>query len=355
MFHLFNSLYVEVDREINERTNRVVISEQMGMPFLMPENDTSVIDLHYYANNLDQIGSEGFTRLLNELLVLDKVYIYSDEAAYIRMWAALALAYCPNIDYQTFRYLFLLKKTILDCRSTTTMREVGVINPVTITEPKVKLAYESAKEDWLRKVFVDYTADVKYVRSVEWDLMGVRLGNPLGTVPLRIRDILDRVLVTNIPDSLGYLSTFIGNPEKWDLVGADLDTLLGEDTIFQGCYKLNYLNNMNFVMTSQVKGQFSTEWLVEMIKELLFVLKHNNDLSIVAYMESILSVYVEGFLIPDAEALFKTLHKFFDHGPKMVRVSQIDIGKHDDNMIRYFINMPIKDIERITKGAKWLN
>lgn len=355
MFHLFNSLYVEVDREINERQKRAVISEQMGMPFLCPDHDPEIVDLTAFASNLDDMGRVALEGLLNEFLGEDKAYLYVDEKAYIRLWAALVFAYCPQIDYMTFRYLFLLKKTILDCRTTTSMRESGHINPVVITEPKVKEAYDNAPTDWLREVFVTKLQKPEVIRSVEWDILGVRLGNPMGSVPQRFRAIIDRVLLTNVPDVMGYLSTFIGEPSKWSFVGADLDTLLGEETIFEGCYSLQYLNNSEFVMLSQINGRYPTEWLVEMIKELLMILRYNNDLSIVAYMESILEVYESGFEIPDTQTLFSLLHRFFDHGPRMVRVAQRDIGKHDDNLLRYAINAPEALLTRITKGAVWLN
>lgn len=356
MFHLFNSLYVEVDREINERCNRAVISEQMGMPFLLPQYDPEIIDLALFASNLDQLGREAFEGLLDKFVVLEHAYIYVDEAAYIRLWAALVQAYCPNIDYTQFRYLFLLKKTILDCRTTTSMRErAGHINPVSITEPKVAAAFEFAKTDWVREVLVERILDTSLVRSVEWDILGVRLNNPMGTVPLRFRAMIDRVLLTNVPDIMGYLSTFMGDPNKWSFVGADMDTLLGEATIFQGCYGLNYLSNAEFVMLSSINGRYPIDWLVGMIKEMLTILRQNNDLSIVAYMESILEVYEAGFVIEDRAELLRLLHKFFDHGLCMVRVSQRDIGKYDDNLLRYAINAPLDVLERITEGATWVN
>ena len=356
MFHLFNSLYVEVDREIDDEQNRAVISEQMGMPFLKLEGQESVVEPAVVAGSLEELGQPGFEDLLQQLAELEPVYLYADEATYIRLWASLVFAYMPSVDYETFRYLFLCKKSILNCRTTTTMRERQTeINPVTITGPKVEAAFAQAPTDWVTETLVQWLSKPAVVRSLEWDILGLRLGNPLKDEGLRLRYLIDRVLLTNVPDTMGYLSTFMGNPAQWALIGADLDTLLNEETVFQGCYNFKYLNNADFVMLSNINDRYPIDWLAEMIEEMLFLLRHNNDLSIVAYMESIHEVYKSGFIVSDYQDLFKLLHRFFDHGPKMVRVSQRDIGKYDDNLLRFVINAPLGTLTRAGIGAKWLD
>jgi len=356
MFHLFNSLYVEVDREIDDEANRAVVSKQMGMPFLVLEGNESAISPICVSESLDELGVTGFEELLEQLAWKDEAYLYADEATYIRLWAALVFAYMPGVDYETFRYLFLCKKSILNCRTTTTMRErTSHINPVTITGPKVQAAFDEAHCDWLVTVLSRWICKERIVRSFEWDVLGVRLGQPMGSTGLRLRRLIDRVLLTNVPDTMGYLSTFMSNPDQWKLIGADLDTLLNEDTVFQGCYNFKYLNNADFVMLSNINDRFPVEWLAEMIGEMLFLLRHNNDLSIVAYMESIHEVYLNGFVVEDKATLFELLHRFFDHGPKMVRVSQRDIGKYDDNLLRFVINAPLEAFVKAGVGAKWLD
>lgn len=355
MFHLFNSLYVEVDQEVDETVVRAVVSEQMGLPFLKVEDNSDAVEPLLIGSDLDQVGQLDFEAFLNSAVGLDKAFLYVDESAYIRIWAALVFTYLPEVDYETFRYLFLCKKGILNCRTTTSMRErSNNINPVVIVEPKVRKAFDFVKTDWLLGVFDKYVSNPEIVRSIEWDILGVRLGNPMGTIPSRLRSMIDRVLMTNVPDIMGYLSTFMGDPAKWSLVGADLDTLLGEETVFQGCYNLNYLSNAEFVMLSNINDRYPIDWLVEMIEELLMILRYNNDLSVVGYLENILDVYKKGFVIEDSSALMSLLHRFFDHGLKMVRISQRDIGKHDDNLLRFAINTPLETLSRITKGSKWI-
>lgn len=356
MFHLFNSLYVEVDREVDDEKNRAVISKQMGLPFLMLDGNENAIEPIHVAETLDGAGEQTFEEMLEQLAWKDEAYLYADEATYIRMWAALVFAYMPCVDYETFRYLCLCKKSILNCRTTTTMRErTSHINPVNITEPKVREAFDNAHNDWLTQVLSRWVSKADIVRSFEWDVLGIRLGMPLGTAGQRLRRLIDRVLLTNVPDTMGYLSTFMGNPAKWELIGADLDSLLNEETVFEGCYNFKYLNNPDFVMLSNINDRYPVDWLAEMIDEMLFLLRHNNDFSIVAYMESIHEVYLSGFVIEDTETLFGLLHRFFDHGPKMVRVSQRDIGKYDDNLLRFMINAPLGTLTRAGMGAKWLD
>jgi len=355
MYHLMNDIYVESDIFGRNNVHRVNISKSLGFEYIPDAFEPEVYTQYSYAESLDDYCAEDLEILFKRLVSEEKkIFIFADTDTYIRLWAATVKAHLPNVDLETFKYLFLCKKIAVDCKNMYLYRQVlATEKPVAVLYQDVVDAFH--REDLhLVELFKELLSRHNTRRSFEWDLLKARYTeSTLDLVP-RLKVIINRVIMTVVHESLGHLAGAAAENQHWDYLGCDMDSMLMEKSIFNSFNNLTYLSNSDFVLSSALKTMYPDDFLIPMMEELLDLLKINNDFSVYKYVESVLGVYKRGFEdITTIEELMDVLHQFFDHSEAMVRISHMDLGKFDDNMIRWAINLDVETMTRCLEGVPW--
>lgn len=111
MLHLFNKTYLEFDDKIEINFDRVVISDQYGIPMHQELDKVSYGELIQFGKTFEDVASDllSFVKSLKDFSDKSgkKIVIYCDKEAYKKFIAQWFKAILPSADYTTF-------KTIVD-------------------------------------------------------------------------------------------------------------------------------------------------------------------------------------------------------------------------------------------------
>ena len=111
MLHLFNKVYLEIDDKINLELDRVVISQENGVPVSIELERVTAGQLIAYGRTFEEVASD-FPALMNLLKTTGnqtgkKIVIYADRDAYKSVLSTWLKSMLPNLDIASF-------KTIVD-------------------------------------------------------------------------------------------------------------------------------------------------------------------------------------------------------------------------------------------------
>jgi hypothetical protein len=147
MLHLFNKVYVEFDNKINVNIDRVVISEQYGIPMSNEFEKYTYGQLVRFAKNLQELNSAiTFDEFILELKshserTNKKLIVYCDRTNYIRFMASWFKLMMPALDYETYKTLAILTIYKERCVSNTQLSSQNTVNVGPIFN-------EFTEEDW---------------------------------------------------------------------------------------------------------------------------------------------------------------------------------------------------------------
>jgi hypothetical protein len=114
MLHLFNKVYLEFDNKINVDIDRVVISEQYGVPMSSEFEKYTYGQLIRFTKNIEDLSSEiTFDDFILELKghsnrTNKKLIVYCDRINYIRFIASWLKLMMPTLDYKTYKTIATL-------------------------------------------------------------------------------------------------------------------------------------------------------------------------------------------------------------------------------------------------------
>lgn len=134
MLHLFNKVYLEFDNKINVDIDRVVISEQYGLPMSSEFEKYTYGQLIRFTKNMQELSSEiTFDDFILELKehsnrTNKKLIVYCDRINYIRFMASWFKLMMPNLDYETYKTIAILTIYSERCVSNTQLSSQNTID-----------------------------------------------------------------------------------------------------------------------------------------------------------------------------------------------------------------------------------
>lgn len=134
MLHLFNKVYLEFDNKINVGIDRVVISEQYGIPMSSEFEKYTYGKLIRYTKSIKDLSSKiTFDDFILELKEHNtrsnkKLIVYCDRTNYIRFMASWFKLMMPNLDYETYKTLATLTIYRERCVSNTQLSSQNAVD-----------------------------------------------------------------------------------------------------------------------------------------------------------------------------------------------------------------------------------
>lgn len=112
MLHLFNKVYLEFDDRIDINFDRVVISEQFGIPMSAELDKLAYGELITYGKSVEEVLDGGHINVLIDRIAQHskttgkKVIIYCDSDSYVTMFAKWHKLLMPALDVAGFQKLY---------------------------------------------------------------------------------------------------------------------------------------------------------------------------------------------------------------------------------------------------------
>ena len=155
MLHLFNKVYLEFDNKINVDIDRVVISEQYGVPMSSEFEKYTYGQLIRFTKSIEDLSSEiTFDDFILELKghsnrTNKKLIVYCDRTNYIRFMASWLKLMMPNLDYDTYRTIAILTIYRERCVSNTQLSSHNTLDVGPIFEDFTE---EDWRDGWINKI-----------------------------------------------------------------------------------------------------------------------------------------------------------------------------------------------------------
>lgn len=133
MLHLFNKVYLEFDDRIEINYDRVVISEQFGIPMSIELDKLAYGELITYGKSLDDVlNGKHINKFIKQVkdhsdVTGKKVIIYCDKDNYVKLFAKWHKLITPTMDATSFQKLYDL--TIYKERIVTNT-QLGSVSPL---------------------------------------------------------------------------------------------------------------------------------------------------------------------------------------------------------------------------------
>jgi hypothetical protein len=351
MYHLQNKLYVQIDSRISRDDPYVSIGPNVGWNHVPSETESPAEQLGY-ASSLDDLDVDSFSELLtNAFDQEDKTYIFVDGKSYLRIYAMVVKSLMPGVTYDVFRRIFLCKKATF-CVSLLNMHKpaTDILQDVTINDVVVKELFEF--EDPLKEAVLNLLAINPDSLSLEWRMMRLFTDNRIGKLPKTMRNILRRIALANTYDALDVWGRMIANPDSWEFAGADIDTLMNGQSIFEGTLNFRYLNNPMFLQPNLFKNEPTKHWILGLLDELILVLEHCDEAPTAGRTRLVRQLMTEDADLSDPEVVKARIMIMFN-GPKRLALPNADSGKYDENLIRYILTEDVAVLRKCVEGAIW--
>ena len=353
MYHLFNSVYVEFDLRLDNSKNRINISANTGFDFAKRDHDMFVGEQLGYGESLEAIGVAAFDSLMDKAIAYeDKLIIFVDSTTYIRLYAMLLKSLFPNIDFDTFKFLFICKKALLDGKRATSYRpSVNAVDQLLITSETVVAAFERDDEflPCMKKIVKDKKASI----SLEWSLVKLIAAKDVGNIPSTLANIVKRTILSNAHETLGLLGYIITDKDNWEFLGCNETTLLNRESVYTACTNIGFITDSTFLNQSTLSMDLPKEWLVEFTKQLITVLERTNEHGTVIRSKSLLSFLESDNTLENSLDCLERVNAMFNNGESTIHLSFQDFGKYDENVIRFILKKPVSELKALMKGAKW--
>jgi hypothetical protein len=354
MFHLFNDVYVQSEIFMASDLDRINISPTTGFEYHKTFADDPELTQLGFAKSLDDFTGEKFLELLR--LAANnptKVFVFVDSATYSRLYAIQLKALFPNISYEHFKFFFVCKKAVIDGRAATSYapsidpRAGAKINNAVVDE----LYHKDDSE--LIEAMADVLNDEGVNLSLEWNVLKLLTDGEIGTIPDKVKNLVKRVALSVVHETLGSVGFSVTDPRNWEFLGCDADTLLEYDSIFQGCTNLGYMNNPAFLGKSTLGLKMPDQWMIELIKQVREFLVLSGEVKSHLFMGVILELYEGGFKYETAEDCIAAVTSVFANAERTVSLPHSDLGKYDENLIRFLLRSDRKEITALREGSQW--
>ena len=351
MYHLFSQAYVDSELRIDRTKDVITISSQIGYEHVPAEFETVGKQLGY-ATSLDAFDPEKFREVFTAAYESkDKVMVYCDGDTYVRLYAMLIKALFPKIDFETFRWFLLCKKATFN----TIIVAQGeprndVLSSVVINGKVAKALFE--KEEALQTVIDELVNVSTDELSLEWHIAKLRVKGATGKVPKTTKNILRRIALSNAHDAMDVWARQLTRPEFWDIAGADIDTLLNADTVFEGCLSLPHLASQQLLRPGLFDFRPNDTWIKGMLKEAVDLMYKLEDESSAKRAAKILELLTDDRDMGVSENCLDRVNTMFN-GEMRIALAMRDTGKYDENLIRHILAMDKATLEAALKGAEW--
>ena len=355
MFHLINRVYVDSYVNMKPYMRRMTIGEEVGYEHVSIEPGIDDGEQVYYSLSLDTLDQEKFKSILGkeaEDSNSNKLIIFCDSDTYVRLYSMYIKAIFPNIDYETFKWIMVCKKAMF--ASTMSSRgepSTDVMKKLIINGQTVKTAFDAEEplQELINELVTEYTDEL----SLEWQIVKLRLKGDIGKIPRVIKNILRNIAISNAHDALEVWGRHITRPENWDMAGADIDTLLNGETVFEGCLKLPHLAAPILMRPGVYTFMPTDDWLEGMLKEAIKVMNHLEEESSARRASKILELLTDKRPKGSVEVTMDRVVTMFN-GPMRIALAMRDNGKYDESLIRLILKMDEDKLRSLLEGAEWL-
>ncbi|MNB72855.1 hypothetical protein D3C75_194490 [compost metagenome] len=352
MYHLRDKIYVEIESRISrKRIPYACISPRVGFEYHPAEYEETSEQIGYTVS-LDELDTEQFKELFTKLFAQDdKAFLYVDGKTYLRLYAMLVKAIMPSVTLDVFRWVLLCKKatfqvSLLNMHKPTT----NILEEVTINEAVVKELF--AFEDPHQEVFGELLTEDSDALSLEWRIMRLFTQDRVGRLPRTLRNILRRIALANGYDALDVWGRQIANPEAWDFAGADMNTLLNGQSVFEGTLNFHYLNSTMFLQPNLFDNKPTDQWIKGLLLELITVLDHCDEAPTAGRTRLVYQLLTSEEDLLDPEVLKLRVLTMFK-GAKRLALPNADSGKYDENLVRFILSTDPELLKDCVKGATW--
>lgn len=354
MYHLFNDVYVESELFATTDVDRINLSKVTGFEYMYTISDNPGVKQLGFAQCLEDLEGTEFDTLFTQAAKHDgKLYIYADSDSYCRLYSVLLKTLFPQIDYETYRFFFICKKAVVDGRAATSYRpKSDPLNGVRINQDEVDRLW-ACNDELFIKTFKALVTDPEVLLSLEWAVLKMLTKGYVGRIPQRLKNMMRRVVLSVVHETLGSVGFVVTDQSRWDFLGCNAETLLQADNIFQGCTNLGYLNNKIFVGQSSLSTQVPDSWLIELMGQLIEMLKIQGEVKTWKFSENLLEMWVTGWKLETPEAVYERLTQIFSSGERTVSLPHHDLGKYDENLIRHLLRTPPAKLAKLMEDATW--
>ena len=353
MFHLFNRVYVETERLMTIAPAQINISAHTGfMKIEQPIGTISGEQVGYFQG-IDSMSAEDFKDIFTKAVTYrDKLFIFCDPEAYVRLYSILLKALFPNIDEATFRFFFICRKAGFESYM---VNYSNFFNDghkaIEINREVVDRLYQTPEPmaEVLQEILLTYNPNL----SLEWRIFKLIANGDVSDIPDTIKAMLSRAVVRTAQEAIAEWTRFITDDREWEWAGCDADTLLNAETCTKACLNFGTLNNDLFYTTSSLKARLSPALLQEVCKEAAEVLDKVGETAF-AERTRIISTYLDpSFDINVPACCLDILKALFDNGVNTIRTTAEDSNKYDENIIRFALRRQPEEIRHYTDGVSW--
>lgn len=353
MFHLIDRVYVDTKINLDSEVERMTIGKEIGYEYVPLIDNETPAKQYLWATSLDEIDPKEFDAALREAISFgDKVVIYCDSDTYTRLYALYVKALLPKVSKEDFDYIFLCKKAMYHANmSSRGEPSVDVLNAVQINGKVTADLY--TREEKLQEVFDTLVTDFREDLSMEWQLVRMLVNGHIGKIPKVTKNILRRIAISNAHDALEVWGRHVARPENWEMAGADIDTLLNGETVFEGCLKLPHLSAPTLMRPGYYDHRPGDAWIKDMLSEAILIMEHLEDESSAKRATKILELLNDDRDMSQLENIMDRIQIMFD-GPMRIALAMRDNGKYDESLIRFLLRMDIDHLKSMVDGADWL-
>ena len=351
MYHLFNSVYVDLERRINRTVDNITISPDIGLEYFPGLNETAGRQIGY-AKTMESVDPDVLIGWFKEAMVSkEKTFIFCDGTTYMRLYSMLVKAVLPKVDLETFKWIWLCKKATFNT-SLTNWKQPGnnVLGGLEITTETVEMMFNL--DDPHQEAFTALLSGNDDVVSLEWHILRLAAIGYVGIVPKRLKHILRRIALANTHDALDVWGRVITDPEHWEYAGADRDTLLDAPSVFEGALNLHFTNNPIFLKPGLFVKHPQDAWLCNLLEELHPLLERVGEGPTAKRTLKILGFLRDLNPLTDPGKCLERCRDFFV-GIDRLAMPNRDSSKYDENLIRYILSRDQADLARMFEGATW--
>lgn len=351
MYHLFKDVYVDSEQLIDREMDVITISPFIGFEQIETPLNNNGEQLGF-ATSLDELSPEQFQELFTKAFNHDnKVMVFCDGPTYLRLYTLLVKALLPKLDFDTFKWIMLCKKTTFQML----LSAIGgpateVLSTVKINNAVVKELFE--KEDPLLEAMQELILLDPNMLSLEWRILRLVTDGRVGNIPKTIKNLLRRIALANTHDVLDVWGRIVCDPVNWEYGGCDQDTLLDADSVFAGCLNLPYTSHKMFLKPGLFENVPSDDWLCGLLSELVPLLQKCDEGPTAGRTKIILNMLESKDNLHDPVICLDRVMTMF-HGPKRLALPNRDAGKYDENLIRYLLGASHDTLKRCVEGAQW--
>ncbi len=353
MFHLFNSVYVETDRAMLERSNHINFSVDTGYEFIYTEYDRRFGEQLGFAKNIDDLTPEEFEALMKKAFNYeDKLYIYCDSPSYNRMYSILIKALFPTIDLETYKYLFLCLKSGYEIkRLRHAVKDLSISEGVIIDLATTQALYEM--EDPLVKPFQRVVMAREKHLSMEWRVIRLITSGKVSNIPSVLNNLIDRMVIGYAKMALEEWSNMVTSPSVWAFAGTDLDLLLAAETTSSGCPLLAELGHPIFNTDFAFKADVDDEWRMSVLNKCIEIYEQMERNTHIVRMRTLQKFVEPTYTIDSAEKCMDFIRATFIQDRYQVQLAHNDVTKYNASIIRWVLASDPEALKRLIVGAVW--